>query len=338
MAIPIWKDKIIDLLADHIPFRIYDWDNSMVVYQGVAHARPGETTAKIKVNDICADYLQNVLPGLGDNGFSSMGLKTLNIQVKPEGYNWMPKEDVTFYNDWSYEYGYDPATMGMSFPINGRIDSRMPIVWSGLDQSQVRITINYNNGTSSFLIIPVAISADFNSDFNDDFAQDAQSPDSGTAVFYPSEWDDVSEILIGNSTFKVVTDCARYALYYVNAFGGWDCYLIEGNFLETDNLKRYTREVEYDNREISNRGIHNFVNEITKTITLHTGWLFHDQGERMHHLINSTCVYLYDIPAGQMIPVTIPTTSCEYKTYKNQGNRLVNYTIQVQVAQNRIRR
>jgi hypothetical protein len=58
----------------------------------------------------------------------------------------------------------------------------------------------------------------------------------------------------------------------------------------------------------------------------------------MHHLINSTDVYLYDIAAGQMIPVTIPTTSCEYKTFHNQGNQLVNYAIQVHVAQNRIRR
>ena len=113
---------------------------------------------------------------------------------------------------------------------------------------------------------------------------------------------------------------------------------MQGNSLEADTLKRYTKEMEYDNSDIQNRGIQNYVNEITKGFTLQTGWLLHDQGEMMHHLINSTDVYLYDIANEEMIPVTIPSTSCEYRTYKNQGNRLVNYTIQVQVAQNRIRR
>ena len=226
----------------------------------------------------------------------------------------------------------------MSFPINGRIDSRMPIVWTGLNVSQVNITIYYRNGSYVQVFIPIAISNDFNADFNADFSRSVRSAGSGTAVFLPSAWNDVDRIVVGNSTFKVVTECAKYALYYVNAHGGWDCFLIEGNTLEADTLKRNTREVEYDNRDIQNRGIQNYVNEITKGFTFHTGWLLDDQGERMHHLINSTDVYMYDIANEEMIPVIIPTTSCEYKTYKNQGNRMVNYTIQVQIAQNRIRR
>ena len=188
------------------------------------------------------------------------------------------------------------------------------------------------------MIIPIAISDDFNDDFNNDFSQSVRTAGSGTAVFLLDDWDNVARITIGNSTFQVVTECAKYALYYVNAHGGWDCFLIEGNTLEADSLKRYTREMVYDNRDIKNRGIQNYVNEITKGFTFHTGWLLDDQGERMHHLINSTDVYMYDIANGEMIPVIIPSTSCEYKTYKNQGNRLVNYTIEVQVAQNRIRR
>ena len=112
---------------------------------------------------------------------------------------------------------------------------------------------------------------------------------------------------------------------------------MEGNSLVSDTLNRYTREMVYDNRDIQNRGIDNYVNEVTKGFTFHTGWLLGDQGKMMHHLINSTDVYLYDIANEQMIPVTIPMTSCEYRTKKNQG-RLVDYTIQVQIAQNRIRR
>ena len=340
MAVPIWKDKIVNIgLLDVMYYRIILSATNEVIYSGKSFMRPGADFNQVKINDICADYLENVLPTLSQAEFSELNLPvTFVVQSSPDGVTWTNIDAVQFLNDWSYDYNYNPATMGMSFPINGHIDSRMPIVWTGLNVSEVTITIYYMDGTTSQVIIPVEISDDFNADFNSDFSHSVRSAGSGTAVFYPSAWDNVDRISIGNSTFKVVTECAKYALYYVNAFGGWDCLLIEGNTLEADTIKRYTREREYDNRDIQNRGIQNYVNEITKGFTFHTGWLLDDQGEMMHHLINSTDVYLYDIANEQMIPVIIPTTTCEYKTYKNQGNKLVDYTIQVQVAQNRIRR
>ena len=340
MAVPIWKDYFVNLgTGDSTLYRILLTDTSDVIYSGKAHRRPGETNNQIRINDICADYLENVLPTLSQAEFSDLSLPlSFKVQSSSDGSTWTDKDTIQFLNDWSYDYGYDAATMGMSFPINGYIDSRMPIVWTGLNVSEVTATIYFNDGTSSNVIIPVAISDDFNADFNNDFSRSVRTAGSGTAVFLPSAWDDVDRIEVGLSTFKVVTDCGKYALYYVNAFGGWDCLLMQGNSLEADTLKRYTKEMEYDNSDIQNRGIKNYVNEITKGFTLQTGWMLHDQGEMMHHLINSTDVYLYDIANEEMIPVTIPSTSCEYRTYKNQGNRLVNYTIQVQVAQNRIRR
>lgn len=346
MAVPIWKDKIIDLGFPSVQFRIYDWDNSVSLYDGVAYARPGEETAKVRVNDICADFLENTLPTLQDGDVTGIAMKRFGVQVKFPGQAWQPLEDVTFFNDWSYDYDFDPAASGLSCPINGHIDARQPILFTAYDQAQVTATLVYRDGSTDSLVIPITdrygtlviradlyggggglIGGDFNSDFNSDFLIGGGGGDG-----------DLDRVIIGGKTYKVVTECAKYVLYYVNAFGGWDSLLIEGNTLEADSLKRFTREVVYDNRQIQNRGIHNYVNEVTKGFTFHSGWLLDDQGDRMHHLINSTFVYLYDIANGDMIPVTIPTTSCEYRTYKNQGNRLVDYTIQVQVAQNRIRR
>lgn len=339
-AIPIWKDAIVNIgLVDTLFYRITLAATGEVIYSGKSHIRPGADFNQVRINDVCADWLENVLPTLSQAEFSQLNFPvTFYVQSSRDGNTWTNQGSFQFINDWSYDYDYDPATMGMSFPINGHIDSRMPLVWTGLNVSQVNMTIYYRNGTSAQVFIPIAISDDFNADFNSDFSHSVRAAGSGTAVFLLSEWDDVERVVIGNSSFQVVTECAKYALYYVNAHGGWDCFLIEGNTLEADTLKRYTREMVYDNRDIQNRGIQNYVNEITKGFTFHTGWLLGDQGERMHHLINSTDVYLYDIANEQMIPVIIPTTSCEYKTYKNQGNRLVNYTIQVQIAQNRIRR
>lgn len=338
-AVPIWKDHFTTLgTGDSIRYRIILADTSAVIYSGRAYKRPGETNILARINDICADYITNVLPQLSQAEFTRISLPvTFRVQTL-SGSTWSTKESVQFTNDWSYDYSYNAATMGMSFPITGNIDIRMPIVWTGLNVSQVNATIYYTDGRYARVIIPVAISNDFNADFNSDFSKSVRSAGSGTAVFLPSAWDNVAKVVVGSSTFRVVTDCAKYALYYINAYGGWDSLLIEGNTMEVDNLKRYTREMVYDNRDIQNRGIQNYVNEIDKGFTFHTGWLLHDQGERMHHLINSPDVYLYDIAAGEMIPVIIPMTSCEYRNFSNNGNMLVDYTIQVQIAQNMIRR
>lgn len=339
MAYPIWQDYSVTLgTADSIQYRILLADTSEVIYTGKAYLKPDETDISVRINDVCADYFENVLPTLSQAEFTELDLPlTYTIQAYEDS-TWTDIDSVEFLNDWSYDYDYDPDTDGMSFPINGRIDLRMPIVWTGLDVSTVTATITLTDGSTYTVQIAVEIDADFNADFNADFSKSVRVAGSGTAVFLPSAWSDVASIEIGGVTFEVVTECAEYALYYVNAYGGWDCFLIEGNTLESDSLKRYTNEVVYDNSDIQNRGVRNYVNEVTKQFTFHTGWLTEDQGKLMHHLINSTDVYLYDIANEKMIPVIIPATSCDYKTYKNQGNHLVNYTIQVQIAQNRIRR
>ena len=69
---------------------------------------------------------------------------------------------------------------------------------------------------------------------------------------------------------------------------------------------------------------------------MHTGLLNDDEASRMHHLLNSTEVYLYNMNSGEMIPVTLNNTQTEYKTHK--GNGAITYTIEATLAQDRIRR
>jgi hypothetical protein len=62
------------------------------------------------------------------------------------------------------------------------------------------------------------------------------------------------------------------------------------------------------------------------------------ESSRMHHLMHSTNVFLYNIDTEQMLPVLITDTSVEHKTFKGQGNKLVNYTINVEFANKKMRR
>lgn len=331
----IWKDYFVTLgTADTISFRIKVQDaQGQVIYSGKSHKKPGQTDNSIRINDICADYLTNALPALSQAEFSALSFP-LNFVV--EAYlsgSWTTKGQVQFINDWSYDNSYNPTTMGMSFPVTDRIDSRQWLVFTALNVSTITATLTFTDGTTSQVIIPVEISADFSDDFNTDFAISARSAGSGTAVFDLSAWDNVASVTINGKTWNVVTDCKEWVLYYVNAFGGWDSLLIEGSTIEMDTLTRHTREMEYDNSSSLNRGRRNYVNEITKSYTLHTSWLSDSESYRMSHLLNSTEVYLYNINTGEMMPIVLTNTTTEYKTYKGNGGRLVNYTIEATIAQ-----
>ena len=183
-AVPIWKDVFVTLgTGDSTQYRITIPDTGDVIYSGKAFKRPGETNIYARINDVCADYIENVLPTLSQAEFTRITLPvTFKVQLK-QGTQWGDITTAQFINDWSYDYGYDAATMGMSFPINGHIDARMPIVWTGLNVSEVTATITFKDGTIAQVIIAVAISNDFNADFNADFSRSVRSAGSGTAVF-----------------------------------------------------------------------------------------------------------------------------------------------------------
>ena len=317
-AIPIWKDKIVSLGSSDVNFRILKMDDSSVIYTGKACLAPGAASVPIRINDICADYLVNALPTMSDRTFTKLIKPSFKVQKKPSS-SWSDVETIEFYNDWSYDYGFSSPSV-LSFPINGRMDKRMYILTTKLATGSISATYHKSGGTTSSRTTTVSGTKD------------------GTAAFLISAVSNTVKVVVNGFTYNVVTDCAKYALYYVNAYGGWDQFLIEGNEMEVDNLERFIREMEYTNTSILNRGKDNYVSEITKEWTLNTGLLTDSQAAKMHHLLNSTMVYLCDIATATFIPVIITSNTCEYKTYKNQGRRMVNYSFTIQLAQNRIRR
>lgn len=335
MSEPIWKDHFVGLgVSSPLPFRIKVGDD--VIYSGKSYIRPGEDTNEIRINDICADYLQNVLPNLSNAEFSA--LETLTFVTEVYFNNaWTQKDSVEFINDWSYDYDFDPAVQGLSFPVTRRLDARQWLIYSAYDADIVTAQINLRNGESISIYIPTILSNDFNADFNEDFSKALRGSKNGTALLDLNNYDAVS-VEVNGYVFEILPSCNRYALYYANAHGGWDSLLIEGNVQERDSLTRHQRELEYNNRSISNRGSDNYLNEISKIYTLHTSWLSDDQSLRMHHLLNSTNVFLFDAEKQQMIPVILQNTSTDHKTYKSNGRNLVNYEIEVAVAQERLRR
>ena len=69
--------------------------------------------------------------------------------------------------------------------------------------------------------------------------------------------------------------------------------------------------------------------------TLNTGFLYNVPDQLMDIFVTMEAE-LYDMQTGNIIPVIVEGASAEYQTYRNQGNRPVNFTITVKQAATQI--
>lgn len=158
-------------------------------------------------------------------------------------------------------------------------------------------------------------------------------------VTIPDNMEEVWVVYEGDTLARyTIDDCvSNYVLYYRNALGGIDLFPVTGKVIKSNDIEHLTINKKYDNRTL-NFGKTNYENVLTERWQLYSGRLTDQQSKLMHHLINSTYVYLYDIQADKFIPVVITDTEMEYKTYKNNNNKMVYYTINVEASQTKYRR
>lgn len=342
MAIaPIWKDHFVTLATsgDYQDFEIRQGTSTgPLLYAGRAYPRPGETDILARINNVCASYLGAPLPDFG-NRFTPMQVSETFVTLAQPGY--VVKDTITFVNDWSYNHGKTwSASDCLSDPINGELDPRQWLLFSILSgDDSVNVTLTFADSSTAVVAVPVAFSADFNDDFNGDFAQADDPSKSGTAVLDLSQFSDLVSVSFLGRTWKVRSEgCARYLAAYVNAYGGWDTFILDGQPSQRDELVRNTASFDYDNYDGSARGRKDYAIEFTPAWTLRTGLLTDDESLRMHHLLNSTEVYLQDLASGKFIPVVLTDTEAERKTYKSTGRQMITYTFNAQLAQERFRR
>lgn len=330
---PIWKDFTVVLgSADSIAYTIET--DGVAIYSGIAVKRPGDTLTRATINNICAAYLHQTLPTLTLQGASTAPyVKTFDVKASGQLIT-----SIEFVMDYSYDYGLLGYAHSLSDPVDGVIDYRMPLLRTNAEDSYT--VQRYEADDTGGALQQRAYDESF-----DIFRPQAERTLADVAGNYVEhftnadinagfDWVGANEV-----TRYVVRDtCARYALYYVNAFGGWDALVMQGTPKHSEDIKRYNVQKSYDNSESRARGLHNYTNEITPKWALKTALLTDEQGARMHHLLGSTMVYLYDIETAEVLPVVITDNSIEYKTFKNNNRQRAQYTINVQLAAERLRR
>ena len=307
MATPIWKDYYVQVGTSAAnAFKIKD-KNMSVIYEGIAFKKPGQTSATIRVNDICADYLSRTVPVFAPDRFTPE-----NIRQKftiTNGSN-TTIDDVSLYLDWSYEdLGDTTGILPMSAPIIRRVASNQYIPATSTSNSADYLQI-YVGGDISDI-------------------EDVAVGGLGTLMIRPTDYDGYeSKVGVQNHfydpkigefaiVYDVIGTCNQYAMYYVNAYGAWDTLLLEGKVIRTDRYARNTFKPDYDNTDPSATGKVNYRTDIVRTWEVWTGWLTDEEASRMHHLLGTCMAVMCYLPGLDVYPVIITNADCPFKRNKD---------------------
>ena len=324
--VPIWMDHYQALGVMDSRGYVLKLDGS-TIYAGTAWKRPGTSQPEVLINDIAAPYLsQNadcLDPENGDQYYPADIIRNF-LLYDADGVTRIGNDFVCFLKweddarnvigrDWAHDY------------INGHIAAGMPIVFT-LYNNQA---LTYDGGAATY------VRARRSSQITSENVLAYSAP--GNYAFTPDfvaadEW-----ITVNGHRFDRVDECHNYALYYVNAYGAWDFLLIEGAVHEGRRYERHELKRVHNNASVKSRGIWNYANEVRKTWTLNSGWISDEGAARMHHLIGSTLVYLYDIAAQTFRPVNVTDTEVTARKYEQEG-ALLNYTINVEEGREGLRR
>lgn len=361
---PIWKYVAEDIhatsgyAADTIRFRVRacdtetdaaDPDGGTPIYEGIGSAAPNSAEIWVSINDIVADYLS---APFNIDGSRWVAQPQLGGWFALDAYDTANSvwENMTYYffvMDYSYDRDFDLAAMPLAHPVTGVVAPNQWLVVSFVDvdeTEEVEFEIFYADGTSAYVSVPLARYADFNNDFNNDFAVDAEdAATAGYAGLYLGNYAGAVSVnaTCGNVTSPTYTirqdTCKRYALYYRNAYGGYDSLLLDGA-KRAENYSRATIGRWADNSVAGQREVFDYRNDIEEAWTMRIGGLTDAQAERMPQVMGSTDAYLCDLNTDTLIPLNLTDAACEVKTYRNQGGKRIDYQITAKRAQKRERR
>ena len=337
MAVPIWKDKFVNLGAvasQYFRIRV----NSVTIYQGRAYRATSSGNLYIRINDICADYMAKMVPSVPNATPAQVTFPmSFAVEKSTNQINWIGVETVDFNDDWSYDPSFNPSTMGYSFPITGRCDLRQRVYQTRGATGTVSVSAKYESTTRS-ISRATSTSSDgtaFQNGLIHAGAAYLMFP-CYTHATYNSKT--LTSFTIGLTTYTVTKACPRYCLYYKNPFGGYDHLLLEGAVTLNRSNARDTFKADFDNGA-GGREEWVFQNEITETYEVNTGLLTEDESSRMPYLLDSPDVYICDLEkASVFIPVVIATDTYSYQSLNHLGMKMKNHTFEVRSAQNQYRR
>lgn len=323
--LPIWADKFvrIETSLNYVSYNIKH--NNNIIYGGKAYIIPNTNYVEIDISKICSSYIDSSMESAfnAPQDFNTQnGIGLFSLYVNDELYS-----SYLFYNSYSYKgnppyiYHNNDYFVKLSEPIRNVYDSRQYIIYSffnATNTSSYDITFYFHKEVythSSFTGSCLG---------RTEYTTLAKAPEGFDMAQFFSEY------------IPIKKTCCKYCLYYQNALGGWDSFLINGNDKQTDKITSY-KYIKAVNNTTRDFGTKKYLNVINSTYKLYTDYLTDDEASRMYHLLESTEVYLHNLEDDTIIPVNITNNTCEYKTFSNNGKKKFYYEIDVEFAQHKIR-
>ena len=322
---PIWANKVVRIETQENSVNYNINHKNETIYAGKAYVMPNTEYVEIDISKICSSYLNSTLENSIDapqvyNAQDGVGLFSLYVNEELHS-------TYLFYNSYSYKVNPpytqdgDESYIVLSEPIRKVYDSRQYIVYSFfnvLNTSSYYFDFYFHKNQYTHSTVSSTLNG------RTQYTTMATVPDGFDTVQFFQEY------------IPIKDTCCKYCLYYQNALGGWDSFLINGNDKQTDKITSYKTIKAVDNTT-RKFGTKKYLNMITSTYKLYTDWLTDDEASRMYHLLESTEVYMHNLEEDTIIPVNITNTNCEYKTFTNNGKNKFYYEIDVEFAQHKIR-
>ena len=323
---PIWKDVEFDFgNVEKVGYTIYYGDE--LIFKGKSWRRPNMTNNKIMVNKICQNYLVQTY----------LDLEKVSWEINNKDFT-LRSEDGSiichtyrFVNDWSYSDDFRAGLLSRPILNNQRAVRGQMFPFSVLGagkQVSVEYGIDYIDGYTDEFGIPIQ---DW---WNTEYVTNGVSTEFFSTARKNADY--INKVWIGESEYSLEDKCfIPYVIYYNNPWGGFDWFPIGGKVTVKDKVTPYTYTKNYNNTTLE-FGRCRYLSEIDRTYTVNTGWLKQEESDRMWYLLQSNIVYLHDIKADKIYPVTISDTEIEHKQ-KTRTEKIINYTFNLQLSHTRER-
>lgn len=295
--IALWKDTRI------IPAQ-YGGDYSVEDGNGATlfNGRTYDGNSAVFLNDLAKNYVGQALPlQVVQGGTAEPYDHAVTLTAQPAGIT------NRYFLDWSYKDGRTANSPKVN-PIDAQIDSRQVLILTRSNIDATSVTL-YGVRNGSTYAIKTFSGLTRGEGYNIVYPMSALS---GYTSLYLS--DNPSQ------KYFVVDTCARYILYYVNAFGGWDSYILRGAVQETQGYtpREYLRS--FNNESTRERNLVRYGVDVARGWTIKTEWLHDAEQARMWHLLGSPLVYIVDLMEGfAPVPVVIKNTQWTAQTFKVDG-------------------
>ena len=325
MAIPIWKDTQASYvtMGDSQTFTISV--DGKTIYNGRLVRKPGEIGLTTYVNRLVKDYLSAKIDFVKGEKIHTQDNYIREFTINPATTSGV--SSYKFYCDYGYEEGgvADNTLSVISRPLSNIVDPRQILFCTFADLTDSAHKVVIKERESGALVTTSRTGK------CQTFTCPLGREEGKTLDIYDSM---AGEVL---ASYEVRETCAEYALYYLNAHGGYDHLLINGTSKRTDNIKRteITRVVDNTTLKHGRNDVHT---EITRTWRLNTGHLTDAQWAKTHHLLGSTHVFLHNLETDEIAPVVIKANKADFNTYRNKGRRMSQLTIDVEESTKRERR